>query len=84
MTRAANARSNVRYLPAPRRQAPPALAPDSLALASLVDGVLLVADAKQTDRSAVSVVRDEFDHLGDKLIGAVFNRAPRGRQRFYV
>ena len=63
---------------------PPALAPDSLALASLVDGVLLVADAKQTDRSAVSAVRDEFDHLGDKLIGAVLNRAPRGRQRFYV
>jgi polysaccharide biosynthesis transport protein len=63
---------------------PPALAPDSLALASLVDGVLLVADANQTDRSAVSAVRDEFDHLGDKLIGAVLNRAPRGRQRFYV
>jgi capsular exopolysaccharide synthesis family protein len=63
---------------------PPALAPDSLALASLVDGVLLVADAKQTDRSAVSAVRDELDHLGDKLIGSVLNRAPRGRQRFYV
>jgi succinoglycan biosynthesis transport protein ExoP len=63
---------------------PPALAPDSLALASLVDGVLLVADAKQTNRSAVSAVRDELDHLGDKLIGSVLNRAPRGRQRFYV
>jgi polysaccharide biosynthesis transport protein len=63
---------------------PPALAPDSLALASLVDGVLLVVDARQTDRSAVSAVRDEFDHLGDKLIGAVLIRAPRGRQRFYV
>ena len=63
---------------------PPALAPDSLALASLVDGVLLVVDAKQTDRSAVSAVRDEFDHLGDKLIGSVLNRAPRGRQQFYV
>ena len=63
---------------------PPALAPDSLALASLVDGVLLVVDAKQTIRSDVSAVRDEYDHLGDKLIGAVLNRAPRGRQRFYV
>src|SRR5829696_10179881 len=63
---------------------PPALAPDSLALASLVDGVLLVADAKQTNRSAVSAVRDELDHLGDKLIGSVLNRAPRGRQRFYI
>ena len=63
---------------------PPALVPDSLALASLVDGVLLVADAKQTNRSAVSAVRDELDHLGDKLIGSVLNRAPRGRQRFYV
>ena len=63
---------------------PPALAPDSLALASLVDGVLLVADAKQTDRSTVSAVHDEYDHLGDKLIGAVLNRAPHGRQRSYV
>jgi capsular exopolysaccharide synthesis family protein len=63
---------------------PPALAPDSLALTSLVDGVLLVADAKQTNRSAVSAVRDELDHLGDRLIGAVLNRAPRRRQRFYV
>src|SRR5215211_7123982 len=63
---------------------PPALAPDSLALASLVDGVLLVADAKQTNRSAVSAVRDELDHLGDKLIGSVLNRAPRRRQRFYA
>jgi capsular exopolysaccharide synthesis family protein len=63
---------------------PPALVPDSLALASLVDGVLLVVDAKQTNRSAVSAVRDELDHLGDKLIGSVLNRAPRGRQRFYA
>jgi capsular exopolysaccharide synthesis family protein len=63
---------------------PPALAPDSLALASLVDGVLLVADAKQTNRSAVSTVHDELDHLGDRLIGSVLNRAPRGRQRLYV
>jgi succinoglycan biosynthesis transport protein ExoP len=63
---------------------PPALAPDSLALASLVDGVLLVADAKQTNRSAVSAVRDELDHLGDKLIGSVLNRAARSRQRLYV
>src|SRR5215218_8642917 len=63
---------------------PLALAPDSLALASLADGVLLVADAKQTNRSAVSAVRDELDHLGDKLIGSVLNRAPRRRQRFYA
>jgi polysaccharide biosynthesis transport protein len=63
---------------------PPALAPDSLALASLADGVLLVVDAKQTDRSAVSAVRDELDHLGDKLIGSVLTRAPRRRQRFYL
>jgi polysaccharide biosynthesis transport protein len=63
---------------------PPALVPDSLVLASLVDGVLVVVDAKQTDGSAVSAVRNELDHLGGKLIGAVLNRAPRGRQRFYV
>lgn len=63
---------------------PPALVPDSLALTSLVDGVLVVADAKRTDRSAVTAVRDELDHLGGKLLGSVLNRAPGRAQRFYA
>jgi succinoglycan biosynthesis transport protein ExoP len=64
---------------------PPALVPDSLALASLVDGVLVVADAKKTQRSAVDRLRDELGHPGGKLIGSVFNRAAGADQRsFYA
>jgi polysaccharide biosynthesis transport protein len=63
---------------------PPALVPDSLALASLVDGVLVVADAKRTQRSAVDRLRDELGQPGDKLIGSVFNRATGADQRSYL
>jgi tyrosine-protein kinase len=62
---------------------PPALAADSLALASLVDGVLVVADAKQTERSAVSRLHDELGQPGGKLIGSVLNRASGGDEGFY-
>jgi succinoglycan biosynthesis transport protein ExoP len=62
---------------------PPALVPDSLALASLVDGVLVVADAKRTQRSAVDRLRDELGQPDDKLIGAVLNRATGAEKRSY-
>jgi capsular exopolysaccharide synthesis family protein len=62
---------------------PPALVPDSLALASLVDGVLVVADAKKTQRSAVDRLRDELGQPGGKLIGSVFNRAAGADQRSF-
>jgi capsular exopolysaccharide synthesis family protein len=56
---------------------PPALVTDSLALASLVDAVLVVADAKETERSAIERLRDELDQPGAKLLGSVLNRASR-------
>lgn len=62
---------------------PPALVPDSLTLASLVDGVLVVADAKKTQRSAVDRLRDELGQPGGKLIGSVFNRAAGADQRSF-
>jgi polysaccharide biosynthesis transport protein len=62
---------------------PPALVADTLALASLVDGLLVVADAKQTDRSAVTRLREEFGQTDGKLIGAVFNRVSGRGEEFY-
>jgi Mrp family chromosome partitioning ATPase len=50
---------------------------DSLALAPLVDAVLVVTDAKETRRTAVSQLHEQLEHVGGKTIGAVLNRAPK-------
>ena len=51
---------------------------DFLALAPLVDGVLVVADAKSTDRQALHQLRDQVDRAGGNVVGAVLERS---RQR---
>jgi capsular exopolysaccharide synthesis family protein len=48
---------------------------DSLALAPLVDAVLVVADAKTTDREALGQVRDQFDRIGANVVGTVLTRS---------
>jgi capsular exopolysaccharide synthesis family protein len=57
--------------------APALVVADSLALAPLVDAVLVVADAKETRRTAISQLREQLEHVGGKMIGAVLNRAPK-------
>jgi capsular exopolysaccharide synthesis family protein len=59
--------------------APALVVADSLALAPLVDAVLVVADAKETRRAAVSQLREQLEHVGGKMVGAVLNRAPKPR-----
>jgi non-specific protein-tyrosine kinase len=59
--------------------APALVVADSLALAPLVDAVLVVADAKKTRRAAVSQLREQLEHVGGKMVGAVLNRAPKPR-----
>jgi tyrosine-protein kinase len=55
---------------------PPALVvSDSLALAALVDAVLVVADAKSTDREAIDQLRDQLEQVGGKIVGSVLNRS---------
>jgi succinoglycan biosynthesis transport protein ExoP len=57
-------------------EAPPALdAADCLALAPLVDGILVVADARHTGRDEVAQVRDQFDQVGGQVLGAVLSNA---------
>ncbi|MGH8998931.1 MAG: polysaccharide biosynthesis tyrosine autokinase [Acidimicrobiia bacterium] len=57
-------------------EAPAALdASDCLALAPLVDGILVVADAKYTDRGEIALVRDQFDQVGGQVVGAVLSNA---------
>jgi capsular exopolysaccharide synthesis family protein len=64
---------------------PPALVvADALALAPLVDAVLVVADAKESDRDAITRLRDEIEQVGGKVVGAVLNRSKQaGKSTYY-
>lgn len=45
------------------------------ALAALVDGIVVVADAKHTDCDEVEQVRIQFDQVGGRVVGAVTSNA---------
>ncbi|MCL4250839.1 MAG: polysaccharide biosynthesis tyrosine autokinase [Anaerolineae bacterium] len=51
-------------------------APDSVALAALVDGVILVVDPKRTSQKIVDMAREELDQVGANVLGVVLNRVP--------
>ena len=64
--------------------APPLLAvADSLMLAQLVDGVILLADADRTHRSAVHQTRQLLTRVNARVIGAVLNNFEVSRTRAY-
>jgi capsular exopolysaccharide synthesis family protein len=61
-------------------EAPAALnASDCLALAPLVDGILVVADAKHTDRDEIEQVRIQFEQVGGQVVGSVMSNAVSAR-----
>ena len=64
---------------------PPALVvADALALAPLADAVLVVADAKESDRELVSRFKEEIEQVGGRIIGAVLNRSKQaGKNTYY-
>ncbi len=63
---------------------PPALVvSDSLALAPLVDAVLVVADAKATDRNTIDLLRDQLEQVGGKIVGSVLNRSKGATRSSY-
>lgn len=56
---------------------PPVLSvADSLALASSVDGAILVVDANRTDRDAVADARRRLEQVGAAVLGGVLNKEP--------
>jgi succinoglycan biosynthesis transport protein ExoP len=62
-------------------EAPAALnASDCLALAPLVDGILVVADAKHTDRDEIEQVRIQFEQVGGQVVGSVMSNAVTARR----
>jgi tyrosine-protein kinase len=63
---------------------PPALVvADALALAPLTDAVLVVADARESDRDAVSRLKEEVEQVGGRIIGAVLNRSKQASRNAY-
>jgi capsular exopolysaccharide synthesis family protein len=63
---------------------PPALVvADALALAPLVDAVLVVADARRSDRELLGRMREELEQVGARIVGGVLNRSRQaGRNRY--
>jgi polysaccharide biosynthesis transport protein len=63
---------------------PPALVvADAMALAPLADAVLVVADAKESDRDLVSRLKEEIEQVGGRIIGAVLNRSKQASKSAY-
>jgi polysaccharide biosynthesis transport protein len=63
---------------------PPALVvADALALAPLVDAVLVVADARESDRDQVSRLKEELEQVGGRVVGAVLNRSKEAGEAAY-
>jgi len=61
---------------------PPVLnASDSLALASRVDGVIVVIDSRNTNSSDLEQLRDEMELVGARIIGSVLNHYKLGIKR---
>ena len=59
--------------------APLAVSPDGLALASKVDGVVLVVEAEKTRWQTAKNLRESIQKVGGNVLGAVFNK-----RRFYI
>jgi capsular exopolysaccharide synthesis family protein len=62
---------------------PPIVTADSLALPSIVDAVLFVADARLTNTAAVAAALDQLEQVGGVIMGAVLNRSDARGARGY-
>jgi Mrp family chromosome partitioning ATPase len=64
---------------------PPTLAvTDAVALASAVDGVLIVADAGRSKRSALRQAAERLKQVDANLVGVILNRASPGESGYYT
>jgi len=59
--------------------APFSVSPDGLAIASKVDGIVLVIEAERTKWQAVKLVKDSFNRVGGNILGSVLNK-----RRYYI
>jgi protein-tyrosine kinase len=54
--------------------APMTLSPDGLAIASKVDGIVLVVEAEKTRWQTVKTLRDSISRVGGNILGVVLNK----------
>ena len=59
--------------------APMMVSPDGLAIASRVDGIVLVVEAEKTRWQAVKMMRDSISRVGGNILGVVLNK-----RRYYI
>jgi polysaccharide biosynthesis transport protein len=63
---------------------PPVLAvADPSIMAPLVDGTLFVMDAGHSSRSAIQHARDQLEHAGGRIVGAVYNNFDPSKSASY-
>jgi capsular exopolysaccharide synthesis family protein len=63
---------------------PPALiVADAMALAPLSDAILVVADAKESDREQITRLKEEIEQVGGRIVGAVLNRSKQASKSTY-
>ncbi|MFZ0927422.1 MAG: CpsD/CapB family tyrosine-protein kinase [Syntrophobacteraceae bacterium] len=58
---------------------PLTMSPDALAIASKVDGVILIVEAENTKWRTARHVRAQIERVGGKILGIVFNK-----RRYYI
>lgn len=58
---------------------PLTISPDALALASKVDGVVMVVEAEKTKWRTARHLREQIEMVGGKILGVVFNK-----RRYYI
>jgi protein-tyrosine kinase len=58
---------------------PLALSPDALAIATKMDGVILVVEAEKTKWQTARHVREQIERVGGNILGVVFNK-----RRYYI
>ncbi|MFZ2446278.1 MAG: CpsD/CapB family tyrosine-protein kinase [Syntrophobacteraceae bacterium] len=59
--------------------APYFTSPDGLAIASKVDGIVLVVEAEKTKWQAVKMLKEKVDRVGGNILGVILNK-----RRFYI
>ena len=58
---------------------PLTVSPDGLAMASKVDGVILVVEAEKTKWRTARYVKEQIERVGGNILGVVFNK-----RRYYI
>ncbi|MBN1304057.1 MAG: polysaccharide biosynthesis tyrosine autokinase [Anaerolineales bacterium] len=62
---------------------PPTLVTDAQMAASKVDGILLVIQPGHTRKETALAMVEQFQRIGGRILGVVFNRIPRNRNHYY-